>query len=55
MNDGRRLRAVGTLVLSMVVFVLTVGAAALGAQQDDLFTDPGRLERLAPLKAASGR
>jgi hypothetical protein len=52
---GRRLHGLATLALSLVAFALSACAAALGAQQDSLFIEPGRVGAPPPLEAASGR
>ena len=53
--NGRRLHGFATLALSLVAFALSAGAAALGAQQDSLFLEPGRVGATPPREAASGR
>lgn len=49
---GSRFHAFGTLVLSLVVFALSIGTAVLGAHRGGLYADAGRAEdagpRLAP-------
>jgi len=52
---GRRLHGFAMLALSLVAFVLSAGAAALGAQQDSLFIEPGQLGAPPSHEAASGR
>jgi hypothetical protein len=51
--SARRLHGLATLAFSLVAFALSAGAAALGAQQDSLFIEPGRVG--APREAAFGR
>ena len=52
---GRRLHGLATLVLSLVAFALSAGAASLGAQQDSLFMEPGRVGAAPSLEAAADR
>jgi hypothetical protein len=37
-----RVRSFAILALSLVVFALSIGAAALGAHRESLYVDPGR-------------
>ena len=50
---GSRAHAFGTLVLSLVVFALSIGTAVLGAHKGGLYADAGRAEAAAPRLAPS--
>ena len=47
--------SLSALALSLVVFVLSIGAAVLGGRRDSLFADPGRTVAQAPFEAPSAR
>ena len=53
MNDGRG-HSLANLALSLIVFIMAVGVAVLGADENDLFAEPDRDAAARP-RAPSGR
>ena len=47
--------ALATVVLSFVIFALSLGAAVMGTHRDSLFAVPGRPDAAAPLIGPAAR